>query len=379
MIKVGNLGLSKIFFGATEVTGVFNGNDKIFETNVISYPILSGSYTYNGSVQTATFTNYNPNTSTATGLSGTNAGTYTAIFTPREGYCWPDKSTTPYSVEWSIAKASGTLSISPSSITFRKYELSATITVSSNCLGTVRVLEEPRGTSVSISGNTITMTADGSTNIDDWEAYVMVIPDSNHNAPSTVTLRINADYRLPVGGRIFYIDSDNGATYKFWDSNDNVLSTQTVAGLANATKYQVISGVPSSDKFYVYNPTLENWRAWGKSGTLIDITTDGIGKGKTNTNTALAQSGWETGTIFSYIQYCRAMSVGSCDDWYIGSVAEQDQLRQSGLVNWYSVATIQIWTSVEETAQSAYTWINNRTAVFDKSSNMCRCFAMRSF
>lgn len=385
MIKIGNLSLSKILFGSIEVTDIFSGSNRIYENiKVLPYPTLSGSYTYNGSEQTAVFTDYDPTTLIATGLTGTNAGSYTATFTPREGCCWQDKSTTPYSINWSIAKATGTLSLNPGTISLSASSLSATVTVTTNSSGRIVVYTVPSGVSTSISGNVITITGDGATDINNASVRVAVAGDANHTAPPYRAFTIKADYRLIVGGRIFYVGDDNGATYKFWDSSGNELTTHTVDGLANAKYYRIISGTPTIDKFYVYDSNLLALvRAvqWGKYNTTIGITNDGIGLGKSNTNAALAQSGWEDDSIFACVQSWRTNNLRGCNDWYIGSASEHAELCNSGLVDWYSSMSTHIWTSVESTNKSAYSFSYNAPRIIakDNHTNYHKCFAMRSF
>jgi hypothetical protein len=81
---------------------------------------------YSGSVQSPQWDNYNPETLTLSGqTSGTNAGTYSAIFTPKEGYHWSDGTSAAKSVSWQIRRQptaitptqSGTLIYTGSSLT----------------------------------------------------------------------------------------------------------------------------------------------------------------------------------------------------------------------------------------------------------------------
>lgn len=80
---------------------------------------------YSGSVQSPQWDNYNPETLTLSGqTSGTNAGTYSAIFTPKEGYHWSDDTSAAKSVSWQIRRQptaitptqSGTLTYTGSSL-----------------------------------------------------------------------------------------------------------------------------------------------------------------------------------------------------------------------------------------------------------------------
>lgn len=69
-------------------------------------PTQNGTLTYNGQSQTPSWNSYNPNTLTLGGVTtGTNAGTYTATFTPKDPYKWTDGTTTAKQVQWTINKA----------------------------------------------------------------------------------------------------------------------------------------------------------------------------------------------------------------------------------------------------------------------------------
>lgn len=70
-------------------------------------PTQSGALTYNGQAQSPSWNSYNPDTMTLGGVTtGTNAGTYTATFTPKDKYKWSDGTTDAKSVTWTIRKAS---------------------------------------------------------------------------------------------------------------------------------------------------------------------------------------------------------------------------------------------------------------------------------
>ena len=71
---------------------------------ITTLPSQSTVPEYTGSVITAEFDNYDIFQLDVTGNTGTNAGTYTATFTPKEGYCWSDGTLTGKDVTWTIAK-----------------------------------------------------------------------------------------------------------------------------------------------------------------------------------------------------------------------------------------------------------------------------------
>ena len=65
---------------------------------------VTGTYTYNGSVHTATVSGYNPATMDISGNTGTDAGDYTVSVTSNTGK-WADGSTDTVTAEWKIGKA----------------------------------------------------------------------------------------------------------------------------------------------------------------------------------------------------------------------------------------------------------------------------------
>ena len=75
-------------------------------STIDAVPSQSGVLTFTGAEQAPVWNNYNPTALTISGqTTGTNAGTYTAIFTPVEGYKWRDGTTDAKSVTWTIGRA----------------------------------------------------------------------------------------------------------------------------------------------------------------------------------------------------------------------------------------------------------------------------------
>ena len=76
-------------------------------THTIStIPTQNGSLTYTGSPQSPSWNGYDPATLTLGGTTeATDAGTYTATFTPKDDYQWADGTKDPKSVQWSIGRA----------------------------------------------------------------------------------------------------------------------------------------------------------------------------------------------------------------------------------------------------------------------------------
>ena len=78
-------------------------------TNSVNIPTITGSYTYLGSVIVPTISGFDENTMTKTGdLSATNAGNYTITVSLKNttDNKWSDGTTTPKTLNWSIAKKS---------------------------------------------------------------------------------------------------------------------------------------------------------------------------------------------------------------------------------------------------------------------------------
>ena len=92
-------------------------NSIAFTINVV--PTQNGTLTYNGQAQSPVWNSYDPNALTLGGVTtGTNAGTYTATFTPKEKYQWSDGSKTAREVTWTIGRASMPVPSQSGSLTY---------------------------------------------------------------------------------------------------------------------------------------------------------------------------------------------------------------------------------------------------------------------
>ena len=160
---------------------------------ISAVPSQSGTLTYNGGSQSPTWNNYSTTQLTIGGTtSGTNAGSYTATFTPKSNYRWADGTTTAKSVSWSIGKAEGSLSISPTSMTLDTTTKSKTITVTRSGDGTISaVSSNTAAATVSVSGNTVTVSgkANGSATIN-----ISVAAGTNYTAPASKTCAVTVSF-----------------------------------------------------------------------------------------------------------------------------------------------------------------------------------------
>ena len=225
-------------------TGVAN------RITIANVPAQSGKLTYSGNSQSPTWSNYNTAYMTIGGTtSGTNAGSYNATFTPKTDYRWSDGTTTAKTVSWSIAKATGTLTVTPSSIELNTSKLSATFTIGGNHDGTVSVVSNNTGiATVSRSGNTVTVThvnqTTGSTTV-----TVSCTAGANYTAPANKNVTVNAKFVSSVLNENEWsviksvADAGNGSNYWAVGDRKAVAVNGTVGTQAvNGTYYVYIIG-----------------------------------------------------------------------------------------------------------------------------------------
>ena len=162
----------------------------VLTLTIQAVPAQSGSLTYTGSTQSPTWKGYDSSMMTIGGVtSGINAGTYTATFTPIGKYVWTDGTQEAKSASWTIGKATGSITLSASSLSLTYPKTSGTITVTRPGSGTVTASSGSTNiATVSVSGTTITVTAkaNGSATI-----TVNVAADGNYNAPASKTFAVS--------------------------------------------------------------------------------------------------------------------------------------------------------------------------------------------
>ena len=215
---------------------------------ISTVPSQSGSLTYTGSALSPSWNNYNSAQLTLGGTtSATNAGTYTATFTPTSNYEWPDGTTAAKSVSWTIGKAAGSLSITPTSLTLNTSNPTGKITVTRAGNGTITAESSNTGiVTVSVSGNEVTVNNVNQTS-GSATVTIKVSAGTNHTAPGNKTCEITAAF---VSSALNDIDwatirqvSDNGQGANYWSIGDCKAETLngTVGSLAlNGTYYPFI-------------------------------------------------------------------------------------------------------------------------------------------
>lgn len=130
------------------------------ERGTISVPTVSGSLTYNGQAQSPTLTGYDADKMVLSGdTSGTNAGSYTAVVTPTAQYKWADGSTEAKDIQWSIAKATPSITFDPTSVSLDTSTTSQVVEVTYTGDGTLSAQSDNSGVATaSLEGTTLTVT-----------------------------------------------------------------------------------------------------------------------------------------------------------------------------------------------------------------------------
>lgn len=168
----------------------------------VAKPTWKSNLTYTGSAQSVSSTSYwnNYNTSYMTiggTTSATNASTYIATFTPGSNYRWADGTTTAINVNWTINKATGSLSVSPTTVAINGNNYSSGVTVTITRAGDGAISYSPTsisGLTLSLSGNTLTIKGNGSTAVSATTITIKVAAGTNHTAPSNKTITVSAEY-----------------------------------------------------------------------------------------------------------------------------------------------------------------------------------------
>ena len=168
----------------------------------VTKPTWKNNLTYTGSAQSVSSTSYwnNYNTSYMTiggTTSATNAGTYIATFTPGSNYRWSDGTTSAINVNWTINKATGSLSVSPTTVAINGNNYSSGVAVTIIRAGDGAISYSPTsisGLTLSLSGNTLTIKGNGSTPVSATTITIKVAAGTNHTAPSNKTITVSAEY-----------------------------------------------------------------------------------------------------------------------------------------------------------------------------------------
>lgn len=212
------------------------------ERGTISVPTVSGSLTYNGQAQSPTLTGYDSDKMVLSGdTSGTNAGSYTAVVTPTEQYKWADGSTEAKDIQWSIAKATPSITFDPASVSLDTSTTSQAVAVTYTGDGTLSAQSDNSGVATaSLEGTTLTVTGveTGNTAI-----QVSASEGTNYTAASaSLSVAVQFVITIPVlptqSGTLTYNGSAQSPSWSNYDPEQ--LTISGVTPVVNAGGYNAI-------------------------------------------------------------------------------------------------------------------------------------------
>lgn len=248
----------------------------------ISLPVQSGSLTYTGSAQSPEWSGYDNEKMTIGGAEeGTNAGSYSATFTPKDNYQWSDGSVDAKPASWRIGKAEGSLSLNKSSLTLTAASMSGTVVATHEGDGVVSATSSNTSiATVSVSANTVTVNAVAAGTV---TVTVKVAAGSNHSAPrnETFSVTVNLPNKTLANNSPEMIQqaAQSGQAANYWSVGDRIgIKLNGVVGVLNlnSTYYAIILG-------FNHNASVEGNKSihfqFGKnaSGTDIAFTDEGYG------------------------------------------------------------------------------------------------------
>lgn len=209
------------------------------ERGTISVPTVSGSLTYNGQAQSPTLTGYDAGKMTLSGdTSATNAGSYTAVVTPTAQYKWSDGSTEAKDIQWSIAKATPSITFDPASVSLDTSTTSQAVSVTYTGDGTLSAQSDNSSVATaSLEGTTLTVTGveTGNTAI-----QVSASEGTNYTAASaSLSVAVQFAITIPVlptqRGTLTYNGSAQSPSWSNYDPEQ--LTISGVTPMVNAGTY----------------------------------------------------------------------------------------------------------------------------------------------
>lgn len=243
---------------------------------ISTVPSQSGTLTYNKSSQSPSWSNYNTTYMTIGGTtSGTNAGSYTASFTPKTDYRWSDGTTTAKSVTWSIGKATGTLTVSKTSIALSTGKLTDTFTIGGDHDGTLSVSSSALSiATASLNGSTVTVSHVNQTN---GKATITVscTAGTNYTAAGVKKVSVTCSFVSAILNDNSWaaISSVSGTGASYWAVGDRkavavsgTVGTQSVSG----TYYVYIIGFNHNGATGINFGTFKTALSGGTDICLID-------------------------------------------------------------------------------------------------------------
>ena len=209
---------------------------------IAAVPAQNGTLTYDGNPKTPSWnTAYDSAKMTVSVTATTNAGTYSATFTPTSNYKWSDGSTGGKTVSWTIGKAVNSVTNSPSSIMLKSSAKTATFTVNRKGNGTITATSN--NTSVakikSINQSTGVVTVESVNDTTGTaKITVKVAEGTNYKAASDTTVNVTATFREYLYGFDLTIADSNPATRVTYPSDvENSGFAKAVMNFGGAFSY----------------------------------------------------------------------------------------------------------------------------------------------
>ena len=214
----------------------------IGRATIAAVPAQSGTLVYDGNQKTPSWnTAYDSAKMTVSVTAATNAGTYSATFTPTSNYKWSDGSTGGKTASWTIGKAANSVTNSPSSIVLKSSAKTATFTVNRKGNGTITATSN--NTSVakikSINQNTGVVTVESVNDTTGTaKITVKVAEGTNYKAASDTTVNVTATFREYLYGFDLTIADSNPATRVTYPSDvENSGFAKAVMNFGGAFSY----------------------------------------------------------------------------------------------------------------------------------------------
>lgn len=222
-------------------------------------PAQSGTLTYNGNARTPSWdTNYDAAKMTVAVTAQTNAGTYSATFTPTSNYKWSDGSVGGKTASWKIGKATNTVTTSPTAITLNSSTKSVTLTVTRKGDGVI-----------SASSNNTGVATIGSINQTTGQIVVNSVNDTTGTAIITINVAEGTNY-LALSGKTVNVTAQFVTIYGVewdWTSSGSTKGTRTDAAASFSDPSPAVSNGTGSSPF-------DNLLPW--SGMVKETRTGGV-------------------------------------------------------------------------------------------------------
>ena len=226
---------------------------------------------------------------------------------------WSDETTAAKTVNWTINKAAGSLSVSPQTVTLDMEHPTAQITVTRPGNGAITAVSNNTGiVTVSVSGNVITVNNVNQTS-GDTTITVKVAAGTNYTAPANKTVTVNAEFVSDIlnenSWAVIKAVSDSGQGDNYWDVGDT--KTITINGKIGTTNFSSVS-IDAFIAGFNHNSSREgsnriHFIIGKKSGKMV-----GLFDSKYADDT-----GWSTGTTGNFVMNTSATNSGGWNNSYM--------------------------------------------------------------